>query len=165
MDTHEHRTESLRTNVRAVLLSPAETVLLMKLQEPRSRSEFWITPGGRAKDGEDHPTALLRELWEETGRRQFGVGPLVWTRNHTYEWDGRIVAQQEYYYLVETEEFPARMRANPGSGEVKAFRAFRWWTVEEIRTAAESFGPAGLAGYLEELIQAGPGSQPVDIGR
>lgn len=73
----------MRMNVRAVLLTPESCILMMKLQEPVTRNEFWITPGGTVESGEDFKTALLRELKEETGRDDFEISPLIWTRKST----------------------------------------------------------------------------------
>ena len=137
----------------------------MKLREPVSKREFWITPGGSARAGEGDAEALRRELREETGRQGLSVGPLLWTREMTYTWDGHTVGQFERYYLVETEEFEAAMADDPASGEVRAFRGFRWWSADEIGTSGERFGPREIADLLRTLVRDGLPPEPVSLGR
>ena len=69
-----------RRVVRAVMLTPDRHLLLMRIQEPVSGNEFWVTPGGGLEPGESDEDALYREVAEETGATRFSVDRLVWTR-------------------------------------------------------------------------------------
>ena len=151
--------------MRAVMLSPQERILMMKLREPVTRREFWITPGGRAQAGERDSEALLRELREETSRQDFSIGPVLWTREMTYTWNGRTVSQFERYYLVEADEFDAAMEDDAGSSEVRAFLGFRWWSSDEIVASPERFGPVEIPDLLRRLVSEGPPAKPIDLGR
>lgn len=154
---------NVRRNVRAVLLIPEGRILMMRLQEPRTRMEFWITPGGRAEIDESLPDALFRELREETGRGDFQIGPLIWKRNTRYEWNGKQVSQREHYYLIETARFPAKMSGDPDSGENQAFQEYRWWSPEEIRQSPDKFGPEGIADLVESVVRNGPPRKPIEL--
>lgn len=138
---------------------------MMRLQEPVTKKEFWITPGGSVKLGESDAEALSRELGEETGQRGFCVGPLLWTREMTYTWDGRTVSQSERYYLVETEEFEAAMEEDPTSGEVRAFREFGWWSAEAIEASEGRFGPREIVSLLRSLVENGVPPRPISLGK
>ena len=153
-----------RKAVRGVLLTPDGFVLLMRLEEPVTRRQFWITPGGAIEPGESAETCLRRELREETGIREAQIGPLMWKRDHEFEWNGRKVSQHEAYYLVVCAQFEPTMEGNPASGELSAFRGFRWWSAEEIRNSGQLFAPRRLAELLDTLVHDGPPKSPFDVG-
>lgn len=63
----EHVTVSippLREAARAIVLDADQRVLLFRHDEGGG---FWATPGGSLEEGENHATAILRELGEELG--------------------------------------------------------------------------------------------------
>ena len=153
-----------RHAIRAVLLTPQDQVLLMRVQEPASGRELWLTPGGGLRAGERPAECLMRELCEETGLEGFRLGPELWTRRHTFCWAGRTIAQHEVYYLVETERFEPTMKANPAEVETEAFRGFHWWSTCDILESGDLFVPRRLGVHLQELIWHGPPSQPFDVG-
>ena len=41
----------------------------------------------------------------------------------------------------------------------------RWWTVHELRTAAERVSPPGLAGLVERLLRGDVPASPVRLAR
>jgi 8-oxo-dGTP pyrophosphatase MutT (NUDIX family) len=136
----------------------------MKSQDPGDRREVWITPGGGIEQRETVDVCLRRELAEETGLQDVQIGPPLWTRFHEFEWDGKAFSQREEFYLIETAQFEPTMADNPAAGERSAFRAFRWWSVEDIRKSSELFAPRRLADLLETLIRTGPPETPFDVG-
>ena len=125
---------------------------------------MWITPGGAVEQGESVEACLRRELEEETGLQEVRIGPLIWTRAHNFEWNGRTVDQNEEYHLVDTTLFKPTMERNPASGERSAFRGFRWWSIGEITDSTELFAPRRLAELLDTLVRLGPPEVPVDVG-
>jgi ADP-ribose pyrophosphatase YjhB (NUDIX family) len=56
-------TPPLRVAARVIALDDDQRVLLLRYE----KGGFWATPGGALNKGEDHITALLRELREELG--------------------------------------------------------------------------------------------------
>ncbi|MFH1568231.1 MAG: HAD-IA family hydrolase [Gemmatimonadota bacterium] len=153
-----------RRAVRALMLTPAGEVLLMRAQEPASGREVWFAPGG-GMDGDETPEACLRrELAEETGRGDLEIGPVLWTRRHTFDWDHRILTQEETYRLVRTPRFEPVMAANPSPAEAAAFREFRWWTADRIAASDALFAPRRLAELVRDLMASGPPGEPFDSG-
>jgi len=162
----EERGQALerRRAVRAVMLTPEGEVLLMQAQEPVSGREVWYAPGGGREGDEAPEDCLRRELAEETGRDDLEIGPAIWTREHTFNWAGKVMSQMEIYHLVRTERFDAVMEDNPSETEAAAFQGFRWWTAEKVRASEELFAPRRLAELVEDLIANGPPDEPVDSG-
>ncbi|MDE3258468.1 MAG: NUDIX domain-containing protein [Gemmatimonadota bacterium] len=152
-----------RRVVRAVMLTPDRHVLLMRVQEPVSGIEFWVTPGGGLEPGESDEDALRREVAEETGATRFSVDRLVLTRRVEFTWDHRDYSQREYFYRVQTDRFEPIMDGNPAQGEASAFREFRWWSIDDIGSSEETFSPRDLYSLLESLTRNGPPWRPVDV--
>jgi len=153
-----------RAVVRAILLTPDREVLLIKVTEWSTGWTAWITPGGGVEPGELPEDALQRELFEETGRRGFQIGPKTWTRDHSDTWEGVPFRQQESLYLVETPRFTPTNEFQCDSTETKAFRAFRWWPLKEIEASKEIFVPGRMGVLLRELLEQGPPATPIDAG-
>ena len=154
-----------RTAVRALILTPEPQVLLMQVREPVSGVEIWHTPGGGLDSDESAENGLHRELKEETGLQGAQLGPLIWTRHHLFQWNGKQIDQQEYYYLVETERFDPSIDGNPDAGETEWFLGFGRWTVEEVVKSERLFSPRRLGYFLEQLVRHGIPQAPIDIGR
>ena len=67
----------LRQAVRALMIDPTDRVLMVKLLLERNGWTGWVLPGGGIEDGEDLPTALRRELLEETGLAEAFILSLI----------------------------------------------------------------------------------------
>ena len=146
-----------RQSVRAIVLTRAHEVLLMRIHPPDSDERFWIAPGGGLLEGESTEQALRRELKEELGLITFAVGPLLWRRQHTFNWDGRRICQREHYYVVEVDRFEPRM-SDPT--EMKTLDQFRWWRVAELAQATEPLTPLSLAKLIARYLAFGPPADP-----
>jgi TDG/mug DNA glycosylase family protein len=152
----------LRRAVRAVVLDPADRILLVRFDWPDRT--VWAPPGGGVEPGETPEQAIVRELAEECGLRGFELGPCVWTREHWFPevpgWGG----QAERIYLVRTgpfepaPEWTAEQLAGEGIG------GQRWWTIEELAAADAVFAPRRLPDLLGELLHDGPPAEPIDVG-
>ena len=143
-----------RRAVRALILSPQNEVLLIRIRRPDRASGFWIAPGGGLELGEDAEQALRRELREELSLTDVTVGPLVWRRHHTFNWNGRRISQREEYRIVITERFEPIM-TDPA--DAVAVDQFRWWPIANLSLIADPVTPLTLADILGDyLIQGAP---------
>jgi TDG/mug DNA glycosylase family protein len=153
----------IRDGVRAVVVDPAERVLLVRFEFPDGRS-LWATPGGGTEPDESHEETLRRELLEETGLRSFTLGPQVWWRLHHWpgglRWDG----QQEWFYLVRVPRFEPAPQLTPEQLAAEYVHDVRWWTREELAESDAVFAPRRLPELVADLLRDGPPAEPVDAG-
>jgi len=146
-----------RNAVRAIVLTPERRVLLMRIRPPEGGDWFWITPGGGLEAGETEERGLRRELREELGLETFAIGPLVWRRQHTFNWGGRRICQREQYHVVHVTEFEPRMT---DTIEARVLDRFRWWHADELAAAREPLTPMSLAEIVTNYLAYGA---PADV--
>jgi ADP-ribose pyrophosphatase YjhB (NUDIX family) len=159
----EGRAIETRAAARAVLLDEADRILLVRFSSPEGDKHWWATVGGGLKVGEDHEEALVREVREETGLRDCEVGPWVWTREHTFEWRGRWLKQEERFYVVRATAFDP-VRTGMEAEEAEDVSEVRWWTLGELESSKETTAPSNLARLLGELLEKGVATEPRTIG-
>ncbi len=137
-----------REAVRALCVDADGRVLLVRFQHPVTGSAWWASVGGGVDPGETDEVALRRELREEAGLEDFELGPLVYTREHTFPWARRLLHQRERFYLVRIhahEPVPTIDLAAEGVTDV------RWWTPAELADPPETVIPADLGELVRRL--------------
>lgn len=72
--------------------------------------------------GEATEAGLRRELREELGLPSFVLGPLLWLRQHTFDWAGRRICPPERYYIVHVERFAPKMSDVVEARVLQSFR-------------------------------------------
>lgn len=69
------------------------------------RRGSWDLPKGKIDEGEDAPTAALREVEEETGVKQLTLGDQLTTTYHTYHnKKGKRVLKPTYWFKMSTDQ-------------------------------------------------------------
>jgi 8-oxo-dGTP pyrophosphatase MutT (NUDIX family) len=153
----------VRPAARIILIGPGDRVLLQHIVDPADGHAVWITPGGGLLPGESHEQAAQRELREEIGLALDTLGPWVWKRADAFRWAGRDQLQVERFYLVRVGEILIDS-SGLDPAEVEAVRGHRWWTVDEIERAQETFAPKRLAALLRPLLAGALPGEPIDVG-
>lgn len=124
----------------------------------------WAMPGGGTEPGETPAEGALRELREETGWTDIGVGPLLCLWEHDFTRAGVPVRQHEHVFLAAA---PAPRREP--SGDLAAAHAedgilrWRWWSPEELAAADEPLWPPRLPELLAAVRRDGPPARPLDL--
>jgi 8-oxo-dGTP pyrophosphatase MutT (NUDIX family) len=147
-----------------VLLDEDDAVLLISGRDPGTvgAPEFWITPGGGAEPGETLEEAARREVHEEVGHTLQVLGPVVWKRATTFDFDGSTIVQEESFFVVRTESFHVRQVAWTDI-EVRATTGWRWWPVSELVDSAILVYPPGLGRLIAAWLHEGPPEEPLQI--
>lgn len=157
----------IRQAVRAVLTTPDQSILLVRFEFPTAT--VWALPGGGLDPGEDHLTALHRELHEEVGLVGADIGPHVWTREQIVEFiDGNWDGQRDQYHHVPV---PGRFDPSPALTwdqlRDERLHELRWWAIDEVDTATSAgtiFAPRRLGELLHLLRDDGVPASPIDTG-
>lgn len=157
----------IRHAVRALLVTPEPAVLLCRFEFPTAT--VWAVPGGGLDPGEDHVTALHRELAEEVGLRDVALGPHVWDREQIIPFiDGQWDGQRDRYYLVPTtDRFEPEPVLSWEQLRAERLHELRWWTPDDIHRATRNgtrFAPGRLGELLDRLVTHGPPDSPIDTG-
>lgn len=95
------------------------------------RRGYWDLPKGKLDEGEDAPTAALREVREETGLRDVELGEALPTTYHTYRGKKNRILKPTYWFAMTTRQSDL----TPETGE--DIEAARWRSVREVLDGTE----------------------------
>ena len=163
---------AIRRAARLVLLDPQNRVLLINIEDDQVRESpsiqkkhpFWITPGGGIKGGESEHAALVRELFEETGKTEQDVeiGNCLWRGEHVLNWGGTLTRCFESFFLARAQNADVSL-ANMEKEERLVYRTHKWWTLEELRNSREIFLPKGFVTLLKDVLNGNIPSEAKQI--
>jgi 8-oxo-dGTP pyrophosphatase MutT (NUDIX family) len=152
-----------RRATRVVLLDPADRILPLAFRHPGTGAAFWHAPGGGVEAGEDAHAAAIREVAEETGLRDVGLGPEIWHRRHVYTWRDVRYDQRERWFLARVAHFTPDGSGMTDEEKVDVLHV-RWWSLDELRRTPDELSPRDLAALLTALLAEGPPPAPIEIG-
>ncbi|MFB2553436.1 NUDIX hydrolase [Ensifer soli] len=113
---------------------------------------FWTFPGGRAEIGETSAETLRREMREEIGC-EVTVGPLLWSVENFFRYEGRDYHEIGFYYRMEIpEQFPFHEtevvhRIEDGRNALE----FKWARATVASLRALDIPPYFIAEQIESL--------------
>lgn len=93
--------------VTAAIFRNGDNVLLMRRAADQPLAGEWEYPGGKFEDGEDGPTCLHRELYEELGI-DAEIGDLITIAKHTTD-SGKVIELHTYEIKSFTGEIQLRV--------------------------------------------------------
>lgn len=152
----------VRLAVKLLLLDADDRLLLIHAKDQRAALECWYPVGGGVELGESLHEAATREAYEETGLTALPPGRHVWRRDHTYEYDGRVVPVHEEWLLHKVNHFepvPAKLSHH----ETRSILGFRWWRSQELAESTDTIFPPQLGRLTMDLLTDGVPTTPIDI--
>ena len=154
----------LRQAVRAVMIDPADRVLMVQLDLSFTNWVGWVLPGGGIEEGEDVETALRRELFEETGLTNAFIGPVVCRRRQvgsgiTPGYGG----QEEIIHLVPCHDFALEPALAEHELRSEGIVDMRWFTVAELRALTDTIVPKALPDLVEQVLEFGGSIDPLIV--
>jgi 8-oxo-dGTP pyrophosphatase MutT (NUDIX family) len=155
-----------RPTARIVVLDPLGRVLLFSSADPAGKT-WWFTPGGGVHRGETLTAAAVRELAEEIGYAcaEADLGPVVATCAGVWAVpadDGRRYFAADSFFLVRVPE-PVVNTDGQEELERAVITGHRWWTVEELRHAADEVFPRGLGDLIASVLADGVPERPARL--
>jgi 8-oxo-dGTP pyrophosphatase MutT (NUDIX family) len=153
-----------RLAVKLLLLDEDGCLLLIRAEDPQTRAKCWYPVGGGVELGETLQETAAREAFEETGLVSLPPGRLVWQRDHTYEFSGRVIDVHEKWLMHAVERFDPEP-ASLSEYEADSILGFRWWHAVELIETTETVFPPRLGRLLQDLLADGVPADPLDIGR
>jgi len=146
------RTPPERPTARVLLLDETDRILLMKGRLPGAAAGpgFWFTVGGGVEAGETVVQAAAREIREETGIRDFVLGPVVWVREGVMRMPDPMFLRECYLVARCGGAEPSREGWN--ALERDLIDDIRWWTLAELIMTTEGVFPPGLAQRLPPIL-------------
>jgi ADP-ribose pyrophosphatase YjhB (NUDIX family) len=154
----------VRKAARILLLNEENRILMFKIEDRFHNLIFWCTPGGGLEENESFEAGVRRELFEETGIREFELGPLVWTREKQGNFKGEMILSYEQYYVARVEGADVALD-HMMADEREDYREHKWWSLEELRASEETFMPPGFIELLEPILAGEMPQRPVMIRR
>lgn len=155
----------VRRASRVLLLDSADRIFLMFFAPGQNGAGVWITPGGGLEPGETFEEAAVRELAEEVGLLNVELGPCVWLRSHSFEFDGKRNQQQERFYVVRVDAHDPGLHINSDEWERERITSQRWWALDQIVAASHlHFAPRDLAALLAPIIETTYPEEPLLLG-
>lgn len=146
---------NVRRTVRAILINPLQQVLLMHIQGGATQEEatsFWATLGGKKEQGESDEVALARELYEETGLRDFKAHFIAYGEQ-TLQWHNFPCRLLENFYIIMANS-DAYTTQNLTPEEKLLIKGYRWWSLTDLNKTTETIYPHCLTDTIIDYLDS-----------
>lgn len=161
----------IRNSVRIILLNDQNELLLMCIDDPRTKQigeeykgRFWTLAGGEIENGEDIEKTAIRELAEETGlsEKDIELGPVVWTGELDLILYGKPTHIKEKYIVARTKKKDVSI-TNLTEEEIGVVKELAWFSLNQITNSKETIFPTLLSQYLPDIIKGDYPKKPLEI--
>jgi 8-oxo-dGTP pyrophosphatase MutT (NUDIX family) len=160
-----------RQSVKVLLLNPKNQLLLMHVDDPKTRSSdgkyhgsFWAPIGGGIKFPETAQQAAVREVFEETGiqLKDRELGPMVWYGEFDLILDAKMTHIKQFYFVARTKQTETSL-SNLTQSEKKTVKKLHWFSLKELQESDEVFFPVVLLDFLPDILAGKYPKEPLEL--
>lgn len=144
----------MRRSSRIVILDEHNHILLFNTHLPKLARPVvrWITPGGGVEGEEDHHSAAVRELFEETGLvTDTLTGPIATVSGISLLRNDIEQPTHAEFFTTRTVRFEVD-RSHWLDYEHEDIRDVAWFSREEIASNTIDYGPANLLEIFDAAV-------------
>lgn len=123
---------------------------------------FWFMPGGGLDPGEDHLTAVVRELEEEIGVAKAPIGPEVARCEGPFGLFDKPRLAHERYFAVHLPSDRVDTSRLAETDEQEIF-ATRFWDLDELAASGAIVEPQGLVELARKVRDGQVPAEPVRL--
>jgi 8-oxo-dGTP pyrophosphatase MutT (NUDIX family)/GNAT superfamily N-acetyltransferase len=141
-----------RQAAKVLLVTADADILLLSSLDPLrpDRGPYWFAVGGGVEKGESLEEAALREVHEETGLELVELGPVVLTRNASFDFEDDHYEQDESYFVAWVERFDP-VADGWTDLERRAMSGHKWWSIGGLKQTEATVFPGDLAELIRSL--------------
>ena len=161
----------IRDSVRIILLNDKNELLLMCIDDPRTkligeeyRGRFWVMIGGGIEENETIGEAAFREILEETeiNKNEVKLGPVVWLRELDLILYGKAAHIKEKYIVAITQKNKITS-TNLTKDEIGIVKKIKWFSLSQIIAFKETIYPVSLTKHLPNILSKNYPDPPIII--
>jgi 8-oxo-dGTP diphosphatase len=150
-----------RPSARALITDPDGRVLLLRVRDAVALdasdpvTDYWITVGGGVEPGETSETAVVREVFEETGHVVDDPGPCIWRRRKRVTDAAGVTRASDERYFWRSVPSSDLSQDNLIPSERTYFQEYRWWDVDDSALQTIRVFPADFRAAARSVLLHG----------